>query len=145
MAHPFDASRSLTALEQDSTIIAVIEMSQAKWLVAAVVPGVERQPLKKLDADEKALLNLLHRWRNEAGQAGRQIKRIVVAYEAGRDVRSIRNTASLSCEKKKGRSAPSAAGCGGHSPSVGRMTTGSRRQHAESSGCSEITSLTSAT
>ena len=46
----FDASRSLTALEQDSTIIAVIEMSQSKWLVAALVPGVERHPLKKLDA-----------------------------------------------------------------------------------------------
>jgi transposase len=85
MSQPFDASRSLTSLEQGSTIIAVIEMSQAKWLVAAVVPGVERQPLKRLDADEAALLKLLHRWRNEAGQAGRQVKRIVVAYEAGRD------------------------------------------------------------
>jgi transposase len=85
MSQLFDASRSLTSLEQDSTIIAVIEMSQAKWLVAAVVPGVERQPLKRLDADEGALLKLLHRWRNEASQAGRQIKRIVVAYEAGRD------------------------------------------------------------
>jgi len=85
MSQPFDASRSLTSLERDSTIIAVIEMSQAKWLVAAVVPGVERQPLKRLDADEAALLKLLHRWRNEAGQAGREIKRIVVAYEAGRD------------------------------------------------------------
>src|SRR6476659_4492277 len=85
MSQAFDASTSLTALEQDSTIIAVIEMSQAKWLVAGVVPGVERQPLKKLAADEAALLKLLHRWRNEAGQAGRQIKRIVVAYEAGRD------------------------------------------------------------
>jgi hypothetical protein len=31
------------------------------------------------------LLKLLHRWRNEAGQAGRQIKRIVVANEAGRE------------------------------------------------------------
>jgi transposase len=86
MSQPFDASRSLTSLEQDSTITAVIEMSQAKWLVAAVVPGVKRQPLKRLDADEAALLKLLlHRWRNEAGQAGREIKRIVVAYEAGRD------------------------------------------------------------
>ena len=46
----FDASRSLTALEQGSTIIAVIEMSQSKWLVAALVPGVERHPLKKFDA-----------------------------------------------------------------------------------------------
>jgi hypothetical protein len=61
-------------------MIAVIEMSQSKWLVAAVVPGVERQPLKKLDADEAALLKLLHRWRDEAEQAGRQINRIVVAY-----------------------------------------------------------------
>jgi len=85
MSQAFDASRSLTALEQDSTIIAVIEMSQAKWLVAGIVPGVERQPLKRLAADEAALLKLLHRWRNEAGQGGRQIKRIVVAYEAGRD------------------------------------------------------------
>src|ERR671910_558557 len=85
MSEPFDPSRSLTALEQDSTVIAVIEMSQSSWLVAAVIPGVERQPLKKLDADEEALLKLLHRWRNEASRAGRQIKRTVVAYEAGRD------------------------------------------------------------
>ncbi|HEY2534491.1 MAG TPA: IS110 family transposase [Xanthobacteraceae bacterium] len=85
MSRPFDASRSLTALEQDSTIIAAIEMAQSKWLVAAVVPGIKRQPLKKLDADEELLFKLLHRWRNEADQAGHPIKRVVVAYEAGRD------------------------------------------------------------
>ena len=56
-----------------------------KWLVAAVVPGVEHQPLKKIDANEEALLKLLHRSRTEAGQAGHEIKRIVAAYEAGRD------------------------------------------------------------
>jgi transposase len=85
MSQPFDASKSLTTLDQDSTVIAVIEMSQLKWLVTAVVPGVERQPLKKLEANEESLLKLLHRWRTEAGQAGREIKRTVVAYEAGRD------------------------------------------------------------
>jgi transposase len=42
MSQPFDASRSLIAFEQDSTIIAVIEMAQSKWLVAAVVPGIKR-------------------------------------------------------------------------------------------------------
>ena len=42
----FDASRSLTALEQDSTIIAVIEMSQSKWLIAALVPGLSAIPLR---------------------------------------------------------------------------------------------------
>jgi hypothetical protein len=85
MSQSFDASRSLAALEQNNTIVAVIEMSQAEWLVAAVVPGLERQPLKKLGADAEALLKLLQRWRDEAGQAGHTIKRIVVAYEAGRD------------------------------------------------------------
>jgi transposase len=30
MSQAFDASKSLTALEQDSTLIAVIEMSQSK-------------------------------------------------------------------------------------------------------------------
>src|SRR6202158_3142895 len=85
MSQPFDASKSLTPLEQDNTVIAVIEMSQSKWLLAAVVRGVKRQPRKKLQADEEALLKLLYRWRTEAGQTGREIKRVVVAYEAGRD------------------------------------------------------------
>src|SRR6476620_5456145 len=85
MSQSFDASKSLTAFEQDSTLVAVIEMSQSKWLVAAVIPGVERRPLKKLDADAGALLKLLRRWREEARKAGRTIRRIVCAYEAGRD------------------------------------------------------------
>ena len=85
MPHPNDLSRSLVALEQDATLIAVIEMGQSSWLIAGIVPGLERQPLKKLAADPDALLQLLHRWRNEAVQAGRSIKRIAVAYEAGRD------------------------------------------------------------
>src|SRR4051812_28521978 len=85
MPQPNDLSRSLTAFDQDSTLIAVIEMSQSNWLVAGLVPGIERQPLKKLSADEDELLKLVQRWRNEAAQAGREIKRIVVAYEAGSD------------------------------------------------------------
>src|SRR3974377_216683 len=80
-----DFSRSRTALEPDGTLIAVIEMSLSSWLVAGIVPGVERQPLKKLAVDESALLKLLHRWREEAEKAGRRIGRIAVAFEAGRD------------------------------------------------------------
>jgi transposase len=85
MRQPNDLSKSLVALKQDATVIAVIEMSQSSWLVAGIVPGVERQPLKKLAVNEQVLLQLLHRWRKEATQAGRPIKRITVAYEAGRD------------------------------------------------------------
>jgi transposase len=80
-----DLSRSLIPLEPDSTLICVIELSLESWLVAGIVPGVERQPLKKLAIDENALLKLLHRWREEAEKAGRRIKRIAVAFEAGRD------------------------------------------------------------
>ena len=85
MSKPADLNRCLAPLDQEHTIIAVIEMSQSSWLVAGVVPGIERQPLKKLAPDQDALLKLLHRWRAEAGQAGREITRIAVAFEAGRD------------------------------------------------------------
>jgi transposase len=85
MPQPNDLSRSLAALDQDSTLMAVIEMSQASWLVGAIVPGIERHPLKKLVPDAEALLRLLQRWRDEATKAGRTITRIAVAYEAGRD------------------------------------------------------------
>src|SRR5450830_1317033 len=80
-----DLSRSLTALEPDGTLIAVIEMSLSSWLVAGIVPGAERQPLKKLAVDESTLLKLLYRWREEAEKAGRRIERIAVAFEAGRE------------------------------------------------------------
>ena len=80
-----DLSRSPSPLDPDGTLIAVIELSLSSWLVAGIVPGVERQPLKKLAVDESALLKLLHRWREEAAKAGHRIKRIAVAFEAGRD------------------------------------------------------------
>jgi hypothetical protein len=71
MANQTDLSRSLVAFEQDSTIIAVIEMSLNSWLVAGIVPRIERHPLKKLSCDEQMLLQLLYRWRDEAAKAGR--------------------------------------------------------------------------
>jgi transposase len=89
MEHPMqkfnDLSRSPNPLDPDGTLIAVIELSLSSWLVAGIVPGVERQPLKKLAVDESALLRLLYRWREEAAKAGHRIKRIAVAFEAGRD------------------------------------------------------------
>jgi len=85
LSESFDATRSLAAFDQDTTLVVVVEMSLSKWLVAAIVPGLERRPLKKLDADPEELLKLLHSWRNEAEHSGQLIKRITVAYEAGRD------------------------------------------------------------
>ena len=85
MPQPNDLSRSLVALDQDSTIITVVEMSQSSWLVAGLLPGIERQPRKKLEPSAERLLGLLHRWRDEAVKAGRKITRIALAFEAGRD------------------------------------------------------------
>src|SRR3984893_638402 len=81
-----DLSRSLTAFDPISTLVVVVEMSKASWLVSGAVPGVERQPLKKLEPDATALLRLLERWRKAAMRASRPISRIALAYEAGRDV-----------------------------------------------------------
>src|SRR3712207_7897680 len=85
-------------------------MSQASWLVAGIVPGVDREPLKKLEPDGDALLRLLQRWRDEATKAGRMLKRVVVAYEAGRDRKSTRLNSShanisyaVFCLKKKNK------------------------------------------
>lgn len=80
-----DLSKSLTPFVQGNTLIAVIELSLSSWLVAGVVPGITRQPLKKLEPDEAELLRLLQRWRDEAVKSGCTIERVVVAYEAGRD------------------------------------------------------------
>ena len=75
-----DLSRSLAALDQDIMLIAVIEISQSSWLVAAIVPGIARHPVKELAPDATALVDLPHRWRAEAARkAGCTITRIAVA------------------------------------------------------------------
>jgi hypothetical protein len=54
------SKKSYTAFDQASTLVAVVELSCHSWLVAGVVPGINRHPLKKLAADENGLLALLH-------------------------------------------------------------------------------------
>jgi transposase len=85
MTQPYDPTKPPVALEHDGTLVVVIEMSQASWLVAAIVPGVARRPLQKLKPDQEALLRLLTRWREEAAEAGKPVTRTALAFEAGRD------------------------------------------------------------
>jgi transposase len=80
-----DLSRSVDAFDQNTSLTVVVEMSEASWLVTGMVPGVDRQPLKKLEPDPDALLRLVERWRSEAEKTGRTIERVALAYEAGRD------------------------------------------------------------
>ena len=86
MQKPHDDSKAcLTAFVQDSTLTVVIEMSLRSWLVAGMVPGVNREARKKIAPNPELLLQLLYRWRDEAIKAGKEITRIAVAYETGRD------------------------------------------------------------
>src|ERR1700693_4888742 len=85
MPQPHDLSKSLVPFENDTTLVAVIELSQSSWLIAGSVPGLDRQALKKIAPDEKTLLHVLHRWRDEAIRKGRTIQRIAVAFESGCD------------------------------------------------------------
>jgi transposase len=80
-----DLSRALVAFNQNSTLVSTVELSSVSWLVGAIVPGLDRDPLKKLVPDQDALLQLLYRWRDQATKAGHNINRMVVAFEAGRD------------------------------------------------------------
>jgi transposase len=80
-----DLSRSYIPFKQDNTLATVLEMGSKSWLLAGLVPGITRQPLKKLSTAPEQLLAQLHRWRDEAVKAGHTIERIVVALEAGRD------------------------------------------------------------
>ncbi len=80
-----DLSRSIAAFNHNATLVVVVEMSEASWLVAGMIPGVDRHPAKKLEPDPHALQRLLERWCEEAMKTGRKIERIALAYEAGRD------------------------------------------------------------
>jgi hypothetical protein len=109
MPRPNDLSRSLAVFDQDSTPIAVIEMSQSSWLLAGIIPGVERHPLKKLEPNESTLLQVLYRWRAGASKTGHTITRIAVAFEVDRDgfwfarwlrARGIENPCHSSVERR---------------------------------------------
>jgi len=85
MTDPFDVRKSTRPFDQNHTLVAVIELSQASWLIGGMVPGLKRSPLKKLEPKKEKLLELLERWRDEALKAGQAITRITVACESGRD------------------------------------------------------------
>ena len=85
MSQPNDLSRCLTEFDPHTTLIAVVELSLSSWLVAGMVPGMERNPLKKMEPDEAELLRLIEKWREEAIKADSTINRVAVAFEAGRD------------------------------------------------------------
>jgi transposase len=85
MKNRSDLNQSYAAFLQASTLVCVVELSSKSWLAAGTVPGVKRQPKKTMPVNKDNLLAQIERWRAEAVKTGHEIKRIVVAFEAGRD------------------------------------------------------------
>ena len=42
-----DLSRSVVTLEQDTSLITVVELSRSSWLAGAIAPGLRRQAAEK--------------------------------------------------------------------------------------------------
>jgi len=61
MRQPNDLSRSLVALDQNSMIIAVVELEPVELAGWRCASGIERQPRKKLEPSPERLLGLLRR------------------------------------------------------------------------------------
>ena len=74
-----------TALDHESTIVAVVELSARSWLVGVQVAGVPRQCRQKPAPSAAAPLEHSGRSRRRAEGAGKRVGRVVLAYEAGRD------------------------------------------------------------
>ena len=86
MNEAFDPRKSATAFDQASTLVVVLEPSGKSWQAGASVPGVERRPLRQLQARDLAgALRAIEQWRSEASGAGHEVRRVVVGYEAGID------------------------------------------------------------
>jgi hypothetical protein len=104
-------------------------LSQSSWLVGGVVPGIERQPCKKLEPSPELLLAVLHRWRDEAIRAGRTITRIAELATPGRiatgtpvpEAASLKAAAREECVRSK----PSADFC--HNNAAALLTADAHR------------------
>ena len=91
MSQPNDSQQISSPLlkQHNKTLIAVIEMGQASWLVAGIVPGAGTSAVEKvfgLDEQASVCSSLASAGEYEAAQAGAGDQAALwVAYEAGRD------------------------------------------------------------
>ena len=73
------------ALDHDTTLVTVLELSGSSWMIAGQIPGIDNRPKLKIDPSGPAVLETLRTWVRRAGTAGKTVSRIVLAYEIGRD------------------------------------------------------------
>ena len=71
-----------TALDQDSTLVVVLELSARSWLTGARTPGLGRLSRHALPPSAEALVGWLSGAKARASAAGRTVSRVVLAYES---------------------------------------------------------------
>ena len=73
------------AIDYSSTIIGALELSEKKWVLAVQLPGVDRHSRHVLDACGDGLVSFVARLKARCAAAGREITRVILTHEAGRD------------------------------------------------------------
>jgi transposase len=72
------------ALNYENTLVLAIELSNAKWVLAAQVPGLLRVKAKQtIEPRANALLAAINAYRDRSRSAGRTVERVIAIYEAG--------------------------------------------------------------
>ena len=74
-----------TAIDYNTTIIGALELSSKKWVLAVQLPGVDRHSRYVLDACGDAVVSFVARLKARCAAAGREITRVILTHEAGRD------------------------------------------------------------
>lgn len=72
------------AVDYDATLVLAIELSNARWVLAAQVPGLPRVMAKQtIEPSTEALLAAIGSYRDRSRAAGRTVERVIAVYEAG--------------------------------------------------------------
>jgi transposase len=72
------------ALDYESTLVVVVEISKKSWVIGAQIPGFPQSKSKqKIAAQADALAVAIDGYKRRAEAVGKTIERVVVAYEAG--------------------------------------------------------------
>jgi transposase len=74
-----------TAIDYNTTIIGALELSSKKWVLAVQLPGVDRHSRYVLDACSDGVVSFVARLKARCAAAGREITRVILTHEAGRD------------------------------------------------------------
>jgi len=85
MRQTVDRTPATAALDYDSTMIGALELSSKKWIFAVQLPGSRKHTRHAVDPSGPALAALIERLKARSATAGKEIARVILTYEAGRD------------------------------------------------------------